>query len=257
MIVCYLDDSGKNPESSITSLAGYVASERGWANYESEVEKWFAEYGVRVLHAKELHDTDGNFKGWPVLKKQAFVSRICQARSPHLLLGVGIAAHKTNYRKRAAESNRKRTSTPYAFCMNVIVDWLLRDVRVGRAVNTEGLALVIESGHEENGDAERAFQAIREEHGLENVLLSISFVPKSSCRAVQLADLLAFYARREASELEDARRSGRSSRPMETMLRVIAENLIHRGFIATDFGPEAKGLALQILARSERLTALR
>jgi hypothetical protein len=80
MLVCYLDDSGKDPQNSITTLAGYIARDTQWEAFKSEVEHWFKEFGVRVLHAKELHDTDEDFKGWTVLKKQAFVSRVCQAR---------------------------------------------------------------------------------------------------------------------------------------------------------------------------------
>jgi len=88
-------------------------------------------------------------------------------------------------------------SSPYTFCFQVIVDWLLRDIRVGRAVHSEGLALVLECGHENNSQAEQEFYVVRKKYGLENVLRSISFVPKEHCRAIQLADLLAFYSRRD------------------------------------------------------------
>ena len=76
MLVCYLDDSGKDPQNRITTLAGFVASESSWQLFETEVETWFAEFGVKVLHAKDLHNTDGEFAGWTVLRKQAFVARL-------------------------------------------------------------------------------------------------------------------------------------------------------------------------------------
>jgi hypothetical protein len=105
MLVCYLDDSGKDPQNSITTLAGYIARDTQWEAFEAEVEHWFKEFGVRVLHAKELHDTDGDFKGWTVLKKQAFVSRVCQARTPHLMIG---AKHVGPKGKIPSASSRKR-----------------------------------------------------------------------------------------------------------------------------------------------------
>jgi hypothetical protein len=91
VLVCYLDDSGKDPQNPITTLAGYIARDTAWEAFESDVEPWFSEFNVGILHAKQLHDTDADFKGWPVLKKQTFVSRICQARSPPLrrLLSAG------------------------------------------------------------------------------------------------------------------------------------------------------------------------
>jgi len=247
VLVCYLDDSGKDPQNPITTLAGYIARDTGWEAFETDVEKWFDHYKVNTLHAKDLDDTHGEFKGWPVLKKQAFVSRVCQVRAPHLMMGMSMSALKGTYKVRAAESGRKRTITPYTFCMNVIVDWLMRDIRIGGVTNTEGVALVLECGHENNAEAQETFYGIRKQHQLEHLLHSISFISKGSCRAIQLADLLAFYSRREAVAMEKAKRLGRAE-PMEPMMRIIAENLPHRGFVATDFGPDVEGLASPILA---------
>jgi Protein of unknown function (DUF3800) len=150
-------------------------------------------------------------------------------------MGMSMSAVKDTYQMRAAESERKRTVTAYSFCMNVIIDWLLRDIRIGVAANTEGVALILECGHENNQEAKQLFCEVRKKHGLEKVLRSISFVPKDESRAIQLADLLAFYSRREAVVLERARRLGKEASPMNTMMRIIGENLPHRGFVATDF----------------------
>jgi hypothetical protein len=38
MLVCYLDDSGKDSQNPITTIAGYVPSEDAWAAFEKEVE---------------------------------------------------------------------------------------------------------------------------------------------------------------------------------------------------------------------------
>jgi hypothetical protein len=241
LLVCYLDDSGKDPQNSITTLAGYIARNTAWPNFEVEVEHWFREFGVKMLHAKQLHDTDADFAGWTVLKKQAFVSRVCQARVPHLMMGLSMSALKDRYQLRASESGRTRTVTPYTFCFNVIIDWILRDIRIGGAANAEGVALVLESGHENNAEAEQEFEVIRKMHAIENLLQSISFVSKESCRAIQLADLLAFYSRREGVAMEKARRQGLDAYQSDVMMKIIAENLPHRGFVATDFGPEAQG----------------
>ncbi len=83
VLVCYLDDSGKDPQNPVSTIAGYVAREAAWAAFESEGESWFSEYGVNILHAKDLQDTDGEFSGWPVLKKQAFVREYAEP-APHI-----------------------------------------------------------------------------------------------------------------------------------------------------------------------------
>ncbi len=236
VLVCCLDDSGKDPQNPITTIAGYIARDTEWALFETEVEKWFSEFNVKILHAKDLHHTDGEFEGWPILKKQAFVARICQARNPHIMMGMSMSALKSTYQNRAEESGRKRTVTPYTFCFNVIIDWILRDIRIGRAAHDEGVALILESGHENNPEAEQEFHAIRKLYNLEHILHSISFVLKESCRAIQLADLIAFYSRREGVAQQVAKKEGKEDYKSDVMLRIITENLPHRAKVATDFG---------------------
>lgn len=237
VLTCYLDDSGKDPQSHITTLAGYVARNTAWDAFEREVEPIFARLGVNVLHAKELEDTKGDFKGWRILKKQAFVAQICSVMAKHSMLGVSMSCVKETYDRRAKERNKRKTVRPYTFCFNVVIDWLLRDIRIGRAVWDEGVALVLETGHENNPEAEEQFYEIRAEFKLERALRSICFVPKDACRAIQMADLLAFYSRRDSAVLEKAQ--GNPAIEKEPMFKIIAEKGQFRAFVANDFFPRA------------------
>lgn len=241
MLVCYLDDSGKDPQNKITTIAGYVARDTAWETFEAAVEPIFTQAKVGVFHAMDLEDTDGDFKGWRVLRKQAFVARLCRVLSEHSILGVSMSAVKQTYAQRAKESDRKRTVTPYSFCFGVIIDWLLRDIRTGKAVWDEGLALILEAGHPNNGEAEEQFYAVRKLHKLDGVLRSISFVPKDNCRAVQMADLIAFYSRRHGVAMEKAVSEGRNNFMPEQMMKIISERGQFRAFVANDFGPDAPG----------------
>ncbi len=98
VLVCYLDDSGKDPQNRITTVAGYAATDEQWRAFEIEVEPIFDEYQVKILHAKDLHHTDGEYKGWAVLKKQAFVARICRALSHHVQIGLTMSALRADPR---------------------------------------------------------------------------------------------------------------------------------------------------------------
>jgi hypothetical protein len=115
VLTCYLDDSGKDPQNRVTTIAGYIARDDAWKSYESEVEPIFAEYGVSVLHAKDLHNTDGEFKNWPVLKKQSFVAQLCLKRPPFIMMGLSMSAVKSTYKEKADKSGKKRVVTPYTF----------------------------------------------------------------------------------------------------------------------------------------------
>ena len=239
VLVCYLDDSGKDPQNPITTVAGYVGREEAWQGFESEADPFLNEKGVPILHAKQLHDTDGSFEKWSVLQKQALVARLGQMASRHLMMGVSMSALKGTYQEcavfRAESSPSRRTVTPYTFCFQVVVDWLLRSVLIGRIVHSEGLACILECGHENNPQAEQEFYRIRAHYGLQSVLRSILFVPKDQCRAIQYADLLAFYSRRDGVSFLRAQNNSSETYEMETMLKIILETCPHRGFVATGF----------------------
>jgi hypothetical protein len=47
MLICYLDDSGQDPQSAASTLAGYVAADRSWAEFETEVEPLFTTYHTK------------------------------------------------------------------------------------------------------------------------------------------------------------------------------------------------------------------
>ncbi len=125
MLVCYLDDGGKDSQNPITTIAGYVASEDAWASFEKEVEPYFAERKVSILHAVDLNNTRGEFKGWSVLNKEALIARIAQVASRHVSFGVSMSAQKGNYKDRALyrSGTARTTVAPYTFCFQVICDW--------------------------------------------------------------------------------------------------------------------------------------
>jgi hypothetical protein len=238
MLTCYLDDSGKDALNLATVLAGHVARTTGWRQFELEVEQWFTEYGIHLLHTSDLHGTKGEFADthiWTVLHKQSFVARLCQVASRHVMMGVSMATQKGPYREAAKVSTRKTTVTAYSFTFNAILDWMLRDIRLGKAVHTEGLEFVLEEGNEDNAEVRRLFSDVRTSHHLQDVLLSIRFVTKDSCRAIQLADLLAFYSRRS---VEAQLRQRKLDEPSRMMMKLLTEAIPHRAFAATGFHDE-------------------
>ena len=202
MFVCYLDDSGKDPQNPIATLAGYVARDAAWSLFEQKVEPAFKEFGVDVLHARNLHNTDHDFKGWSWDKKEQFVFRVCEAMAPNVPLGLSFSVDKEVYEARRKESHAQGSDkcTPYTYCLRAIIDWLLEQAEI-RAV---GVSFVLECGHGNNTEASHLFHEVRSRHGLERVLGTISFHAKQDSRAIQLADLFAYYSRRRVMRIEAA-----------------------------------------------------
>jgi hypothetical protein len=236
-----LDDSGTDKENPITSIAGYAASKSAWNLFETRAEPIFQKYiGNEPLHAKDLFHGTGVYKGWKVIQKQSFVAQLCIALySLQPILGVSFSVRKAQYSERSNEAIerglRKRTVTPHTFCVTAILNWLLTDIQVGKMANEDGLELILEDGNKNNNEAAISIDTIKEIHGLEKVR-HLSFVSKGDCRAIQMADLFAFYTRRHNRQIKEAG----AEPPVDPVLGVLLENLRHRTFVATDFGPDIK-----------------
>jgi hypothetical protein len=81
------------------------------------------------------------------------------------------------------------------------------EIEIAPEMNAAGAAvLALDASHIVDGQgnhqtnaahtvAEKAcFYNVRQQFHLENVLRSVSFVPKRNCRAIQMADLIAFHS---------------------------------------------------------------
>lgn len=63
---------------------------------------------------------------------------------------------------------------------------------------------------------------------------------KTACRAIQMADLLAFYVRRHGVAQEKALPEKRIEIRPDPMLEIITSHVPVRAFVATDFGEAAR-----------------
>lgn len=248
MLVCYLDDSGTDAANRVITCAGYISRAEQWIQFETEVEPLFSKAGVNVFHAMEMEKSSGIYKEWGILKKQAFVAGICRTLSEHALIGVSMSALKETYKSRAAESGRKRTVTAYSFCANRIVDWIMTDIRIGRIAHEEGVSFIFEDGNNNNHEVAKHIDSLRRLHkDFDAAFRAISFVPKTHSRAIQMADLLAYYSRRHGARMENghitlpASQRNIAEPDPDIMIKIITERLPHKGFVATDFGPHANG----------------
>ena len=237
----------RTPAAALTTLAGYVARNTSWALFERSVEPVFKEFGVELLHARDLHNTDRDFKGWSRSRKEEFVSSVYElAMIPHVPLGLTISVEKKNYEAQRKESRARgdQRRTPYTYCLNVLCNRLLSDKnswssavirQVREAIHSEGLSFVIESGHENNAEAKRSFEDTKRQNPLEGVLRAMSFETKRDSRAIQVADLFAYYSRRHvrAKRHEFVDGEGRCEVKPDPIFRIILRSLHHRDFWVT------------------------
>lgn len=200
MLTMYLDDSDADTGAVLT-LAGYVAEDADWVSFESEAEDICEDFGVDVIHCTEFEKNKGCFAGWSVPKRTAFMVAIRDAMVGKVQFGISRSIPKDYYKRRKAHLGLNPQMGAYGFCFGTIVHTLQHGDEIGvmERVKAEGVAYRVETGHKNNPElAEYITGEI--EHGNLSPVTTIEFVEKTSCRAIQIADLYAFYSRRKANK---------------------------------------------------------
>ena len=208
VLVCYLDDSDATT-SKVSTIAGYVAHDDGWRRFEDAVEAICGDEGVDLIRGRELDGADGCFKGWPLIKREKFLDRIGHAMIGNVLFGISRSIGKENWKLRrrqlmTLDTLHKKTFSSlsaFGFCFgSIVIDLKENDsYGVAKQVQSEGVAYLLEAGSKNNPDIFRYLDGQRR-NGAIHLDTTATEVDKRSCRAIQVADLYAFYSRRRMNK---------------------------------------------------------
>jgi hypothetical protein len=192
---CYLDDSGTSGLPIVT-LGGFVAHMNQWEIAEPKLDTVMNAHGVEVFHAKQFHDTDPPFEGWSKVRKLSFTHEVFSAS--HLALAaisIGVEKEGLKQGKKLQPGAFDRMS-PIGVAFASLMTRLLTNQAIAPAIKKEGISFLVETGNANTAEIEQYFHRMAKMSVFEGVLRSISMVPKSHSRAIQLADFFVFYSRR-------------------------------------------------------------
>jgi hypothetical protein len=210
VLICYLDDSGTDDASPLVTMAGYVAPLPRWIAFERSAKDIFAEFEVAQLHGKEFNDTKGNFEKWPRRRKEIFAARLYVELKKIVSFGVTASMSKVAFAKaKSLPGHEHPSKSAYGHCFGEILDQIMYSAAMKNAATFGAtLSFVVEAGNKNDADVLRIFNEAKwspRNLGVDKVLKSVSFVDKGSTIALQMADFLAFHARRYAMQCEKAR----------------------------------------------------
>lgn len=234
VFVCYLDDSGK--DQRVVTLAGYVAHIDAWREFEIASEELLARHEVPIFHGKDFHNTKGAFAGWSRIKKRSFTQEWYDIAKPKVDMGISISMRQQKYRSRQKELGLNQSMSAYGCCFSAIVITLTRNSRTAPHIEREGISFLVESGNSNNSEIEGWFHKVFRFPAFKGALKAISFVDKTSSRAIQLADFYAFYSRRDAV-MQD-RFDGKLALPMNAIFALMKERVHHFEFVGRDPYPD-------------------
>lgn len=232
MLSCYLDDSD-NDRGPVLAIGGIIIANRFIDDMESELDACFERYGVQVLHAFELEGSKDAFRGWDGYRKYEFILEVFSIAKKYMAFGLAATVNKKDFRENVAPKQGNQNMSAIGFGFG----------RVASAISQKLLGkdyvfpvtFFIESGNKNSGNFVNYHKFLRES-AVGHYFQEIIFVSKKDCKAVHLADFVAFYARRMAENWEkDDYRSGMSGFPavnaMKSQIPIHIERVFGKGRI--------------------------
>jgi hypothetical protein len=217
MFECYLDDSGTSGLPIVT-LGGFYAPKTNWEALEPILDSLLNEYGIPVFHAKQFHDTKTPFENWRRVKKRSFTDELFGTTHGQIA-GVSVAIKRGEFEQAKKDQSKWDNMSAIGVCFSAIMVKIVTDKETGPVIKNQGISFLVEAGNRNNAEIENFFNKMAKEPVFEGCLRSINFISKSNCRAIQLADFLAFYSRRNLRD--HARFDGKISLPACPILDIM------------------------------------
>jgi len=165
IVTAYIDESGTHGPP-IMLMGCLVGDVNGWNGFDFDWRKHLAQNHLTYYHSKKMKHSQGEFRGWKAHQKLAFRQRAAQITEQHTMFGVTTVLSYADYNKFYIADERppeiqldSKYGLCFRFCLLRIVD-VLR-YRLGDPDDLQ-LYFVLESGHENFGDAHRIFNDIKQ-----------------------------------------------------------------------------------------------
>lgn len=198
MLFAYFDDSNTHADAKTVTMAGYIARLDGWQLFEQQSEDLFKRDTISKFHAKEFNNRSGDFRGFSLQKQLRFATEWLDIAGQTVLCGYSRSILKEDYLQAKRDTKLAQSTSPYGYCFKIILKSMCSNGALWKTMDKEGIHIVIEHGNVWNEGIEVDYkQTIAQHEPLSAAIRSMSFVQKSSCRAIQLADYLAYYAGRD------------------------------------------------------------
>ncbi len=197
ILTAYLDESGTHDESPITVMGGVLASARQWERFESEFREIKKKYSFKIFHTKKFKKKSGDFAGWSNDQCLSLIYELGSLTSDAFTEGVTIALDNTTYEneyKAGEKPSKLRLDSKYGLCFRQCLLFFILEGEKRKYKNKyPKLHFILESGHQNAGDAIRIFNEVNEDlKKLDCDMLGyLTFADKDKCDPLMMADFIA------------------------------------------------------------------
>lgn len=224
MFSVYLDDSADNGAPTI-ALGGYLASNEGWIEYENRIVEVYRKHQITYFHATNFHQAHDEFKNWTGEQRKLLVQDIFDLAGQVIECGICVSVSKGLGKMFRAASPKLSQVSPYGMAFEIIMSLVSEGDGLPILPKKRPTNFFMEAGSKNNGEFERTFARLSQRSAYSGSLQSLSIIGKHSCKAIQLADFIAFYGRRFAKNIPERASDGAGEVPVA--LRLAAAKIPH------------------------------
>jgi hypothetical protein len=94
----YIDESGTHTGSPVVTVGAYIAKPTAWRAWTKEWNR--LKKPIRVVHAVDCANQDGEFKTWDRPTRGAFSKKMIPVIPKHIPMGVAVGIHMGPSKKR-------------------------------------------------------------------------------------------------------------------------------------------------------------
>jgi hypothetical protein len=203
IVTVYIDESGTH-DSGVTIMAGWVGRLGQWATFDPKWRKLLKRNQLSYYHSRKLKHSKGEFKDWSIIRKNAFMKDAAEIGLKNLAFGFVIALSEKVYRKHYLADHRPKEvqlDSRYGLCFRYCLSLIPTFAKERFGERELNINFVLESGHNNAGDAVRIFNRVKnqrmpnkEEQEIVKMLGTIAFDDKKAFPGLQAADVAAYSA---------------------------------------------------------------
>ena len=198
IVTIYIDESGTHG-SPVTILAGWVGRLGQWATFDPKWNRLLKRSDLSHFHSKTMRHSGGEFKGWTIAEKQAFLAKAAKLGKT-LEFGFTIILGENDYQEHYLAGHRpkeiqldSRYGLCFRYCLGLIPSLAIQSFKK----NDLEISFVLESGHVNFGDADRIFKKVKKsrqvnEQEIIRTLKSLASGDKINFPGLQIADVVAY-----------------------------------------------------------------
>jgi hypothetical protein len=191
MLKVFMDESGTHCGSPVVTVGAYIAKPSHWQAWQKEWNR--LKKPIRVVHAADCANQDGEFKDWDQSKRFAFAAKMIPVIPKHIPMGVAIGINLRAFEKAMAPHPELRmmVGSPYGACFQWVVQTLINKMEEYR--DNQRIAFFHEQNDYEE-EATKAFEWVKQHRPEKRRPISLKFGGKHEYVPLQAADILAYEA---------------------------------------------------------------